>query len=59
MIKTIERHSHGGSMEGVRRLLETIYEKQRGAISRAGNALSVDWVEEMELSEQRLVIYGL
>ena len=59
MIKIIERHSFGGSTEGVRRLLETVYDKQHTAISRAGTASSVDLIEEMESSGQRLIVYGL
>ena len=59
LIKMVERHSYGGSTESVRRLLEAIYGKQRAAILQTGDCVSVDWVEEMELSGQRLVIYGL
>ncbi|KAF4633729.1 hypothetical protein G7Y89_g4387 [Cudoniella acicularis] len=59
LIKTMERHSYGGSTESVRRLLEVIYEKQRSAILRTGLTNEVDWAQEMELTGQQLIIYGL
>ena len=58
-IRTVERHSYGGSTESVRRLLETIYEKQRAATLQIGDCDCVHWMNEMELTGQRLVIYGL
>lgn len=55
----IEKHGYGGSTESARKLLQTLYQKQRVAVLQMGDASSVDWIEEMELSGQRLVIYGL
>jgi len=59
LLKAVERHSYGGSTERVRILLETILEKQQAAILNVGNATSVGWVEEMERSGQRLIMYGM
>jgi len=55
----IEKNGYGGSTDNARRLLQTIYEKQRLAVMQMGNANSVDWIDEMERSGQRLIIYGL
>lgn len=55
----VEKHGYGGSTDNVRRLLQTIYEKQRVAVMQTGNANSVDWVDEMERSGHRLIFYGL
>ncbi|KAE9381423.1 hypothetical protein N431DRAFT_321494 [Stipitochalara longipes BDJ] len=57
IMRTIESHSYGGSMECVRRLLETVIEHQTMAMIRAGTANSVDWVEEMET--RGFILYGL
>lgn len=59
LIRAVERLSYGRTTESVRELLEKIYEKQRAAILASGDASSVDWIEEMDLSGQRLIIYGL
>jgi hypothetical protein len=48
IMRIIDGQSYGSSTESVRRLLETILEKQRAAIMRAGTASSVGWVEEVE-----------
>jgi hypothetical protein len=58
-LRVVERHSYGKTTESVRELLGHIYEKQRAAIVASGDASSVDWVEEMESSGQRLIMYGL
>lgn len=55
----VEKHGYGGSTDNVRRLLQVLYEKQRVAVMQSGNADAVDWVDEMERSGQRLIIYGL
>ncbi|KAK0126142.1 hypothetical protein ONS95_007761 [Cadophora gregata] len=55
----VEKHGYGGSTDNVRRLLQTIYEKQRIAVMQTGNANSVDWIDEMEQSGHRLIMYGL
>jgi hypothetical protein len=53
-----ERESHGGNTATMRRLLETIYEKQ--ATTRNGKQdLAVDWVEVMRMSGLRLVMFGM
>jgi hypothetical protein len=59
MIKTVDQYSCGISTESVMRLLDTIYKKQRAEILRNGDATSVDWMEEMALSGQRLIIHSL
>jgi hypothetical protein len=59
MIRAVEQHSYGGCTQSVRRLLETVYEKQRAALLRTGDSTSVDWVEEMELRGQPPLIYGI
>lgn len=59
LIRVVETHSYGGSTKSVRGLLENIYGKQRDAIVQHGNDASVDWVEEMERSGQRIIMYGL
>ena len=59
MIRSIEQHCFGPTTEICRRLLETIYQKQRAVTLEAGDASSVDWVEEIEMSGQGLVLYGL
>ncbi|KAH9218950.1 fungal-specific transcription factor domain-containing protein [Leptodontidium sp. 2 PMI_412] len=55
----VEKHGYGGSTDNVRKLLQTIYEKQHFAVMQTGNSNSVDWIDEMERSGQRLIIYGL
>ena len=55
----VEKHGYGGSPDSVRRLLQNIYEKQHIAVMQTGNANSVDWIDEMEQSGNRLIIYGL
>lgn len=55
----IEKHCYGGGTASVRTLLQTIYEKQRAATIEMGDADLVDWVNEMELSGQHLILYGL
>ena len=59
MIKTMERHSHSRTIESGRVLVEAIYEKQRVATLASGDHSSIDWVEEVKLSGQRLIIYGV
>lgn len=59
LITAVEPHSFGGSIQSVRAVLQAIYNKQRTAILETGVATSVDWVEEMESSGQRLIIIGL
>ncbi len=46
-------------MESVRVLLQMVYDKQREAVLRFGDARDVDWVEEMEASGLSLIILGL
>ncbi|KAH7309385.1 fungal-specific transcription factor domain-containing protein [Rhexocercosporidium sp. MPI-PUGE-AT-0058] len=55
----VEKNEYGGVTNNVQRLLQTIYKKQSVAVAQTGNANSVDWVDEMERSGQRLIIYGL
>lgn len=59
LLRAVERHNYGGSTESVRKLLDNIYEKQQAALMSMGNATPVDWIEEMEMSGERLIIYGL
>lgn len=59
LIIAVEQHNYRGSTESVKKLLQKVYEKQRSATMDMGNANSVDWVEEVENSAQRLIIYGL
>ncbi|KAH7378960.1 fungal-specific transcription factor domain-containing protein [Cadophora sp. MPI-SDFR-AT-0126] len=59
LIIEVEKNEYGRVTNNVRRLLQTIYEKQSAAVTKTGNADSVDWVDEMERSGQRLIIYGL
>lgn len=59
MIRAVERLSYGRMTGSVRDLLERIYEKQRAAMVGSGDASSVDWVEEMKLGGQRIIMYGL
>ncbi|KAH7417033.1 fungal-specific transcription factor domain-containing protein [Cadophora sp. MPI-SDFR-AT-0126] len=55
----VENQGYGGSTDNARRLLQTIYEKQRIAVMQTGNANDVDWIDEMERSGNRLIFYGL
>jgi hypothetical protein len=55
----VEPHSYGRSIKEILALLQTIYHKQLASLSQTGVATSVDWVAEVELSGQRLVITGL
>ncbi len=55
----LEKHGYGGSIKGARKLLQTIYQKQRAAVVQIGDDNSVDWIDEVELSGQRLIMYGL
>ncbi|KAN0122549.1 Fungal specific transcription factor domain containing protein [Hyaloscypha variabilis] len=57
IMRKIENHGYGGSMESVIKLLEIVFEHQAMAILRTGTANSVEWVEEMEI--RGLMIYGL
>lgn len=59
LIKAMEKHSYGSSTESVRKLLQSITEKQRVALIQNGTANYVDWIEEMEKSGQKLIIYGI
>jgi hypothetical protein len=59
LIRAVETQSYGGGTKSVRRLLQNIYGKPRDAIVRNGDNASVDWVEEMERSGQRIILYGL
>jgi hypothetical protein len=58
MVGAVERLSYGRTTESVREVLEKIYEKQQAAMVASGDAFSVDWVEEMEVSGQPSTIYG-
>ena len=55
----VEKREYGGVADTLRRLLQTIYEKQSVAVAQKGHANSVDWVDEMERNGPRLIIYGL
>jgi len=55
----VEKREYGGVADTLRRLLQTIYEKQSVAVAQTGDASSVDWVDEMERNGPRLIIYGL
>lgn len=59
MIAAVEPHSFGGSVERVSNLLLAVIRKQGASIVERGISTSVDWVEEMNLSGQRLIITGL
>jgi hypothetical protein len=59
LLRTVERYCCGVSTESARRLLEMIYNKQAAAAHSPGGSGRIDWVEEMGLSGQRLIIYGL
>lgn len=59
LMAEVEKREYGGITDNVRRLLQTIYEKQSAAVAQTGDANSVDWVDEMERSGPRLIIYGL
>lgn len=56
LMKTVERNIYGGYTSTVRKLLETVYEKQQIASVQTGDASSVDWVEVMELSGQKFIL---
>ncbi|KAH7364018.1 hypothetical protein BKA65DRAFT_127589 [Rhexocercosporidium sp. MPI-PUGE-AT-0058] len=45
--------------DNVGKLLQKIYEKPSDAVAQMGNANSVDWVDEMEWSGERFIMYGL
>lgn len=55
LMRKQEQHSYGGSTAGVRKLLETVCEKQ----ATARDFKNIDWIEEMRMSGQRLVMCGL
>ena len=59
LMAEVEKREYGGVADTLRRLLQTIYEKQSVAVAQTGDASSVDWVDEMERNGPRLIIYGL
>ncbi len=59
LIIAVEPHSLGRSIESVRVLLQMVYDKQREALLRFGDARGVDWVEEMEVGGLSLIMMGL
>lgn len=59
LMTALERESYGENTATMRRLLETIYDKQQ-ATSRNGTPnLEIDWLEVMERSGPRLVMFGM
>ncbi|KAG0650954.1 hypothetical protein D0Z07_2692 [Hyphodiscus hymeniophilus] len=59
LIRAVGQLSYGRTVESVAEFLERIHEKQRDALQVFGHASAVDWIEDMELSGQRLIVYGL
>lgn len=59
LMAALEQQSYGGNTATMRRLLETIYEKQQAATRNGEHDLAVDWVEVMKMSGLRLVMFGM
>jgi Fungal specific transcription factor domain len=59
LMTALERESFGGNTATMRRLLETIYEKQHATTGNGEHDLAVDWVEVMRMSGLRLVMFGM
>ena len=59
IIRTMERHSHSRTIESGRVLVEAMQGKQRVVTLASGDPSSMDWVEEVESSGQRLIVYGV
>lgn len=58
LIKNLEKTSYGMSTQNTRRLLLSVYQKQQNEVFRTGRT-SVNWKEELELSGEKLIIFGL
>ncbi|KAM3086856.1 hypothetical protein ACMFMG_000981 [Clarireedia jacksonii] len=58
LIKSLEKTSYGMSTKSTRRLLESVYQKQQNEMFRTGRT-SISWIEELELSGEKLIIFGL
>lgn len=59
LMAALEQQSYGRNSATMRRLLETIYEKQQAIADNCSEHLNVDWIEVMRMSGLRLVMFGL
>lgn len=59
LMTALERESYGENTATMRRLLETIYDKQQATTRNGQQNPEVDWLEVMEGSGPRLVMFGL
>ena len=59
LMTALERESYGKNTATMRRLLETIYGKQQATTRNGKLDLEVDWLEVMERSGLRLVMFAM
>jgi len=59
LMTAFERESYGENTASIRRLLETIYDKQQTTTKNGKHDLEVDWLEVMDGSGPRLVMFGI
>ncbi len=59
LMTVLERESFGKNTATTRQLLETVYDKQQATARNGKQDLEVDWLEVMERSGLRLVMFGM
>ena len=59
LMTTLERQSCGRNPKMIRRLLTTIYDKQKMTPRNGAQTLGLDWVEEMRMNGLQLVMFGI
>jgi hypothetical protein len=59
LMTALERESYGENTATMRRLLETIYDKQQATTRSGKQDLEIDWLEVMERSGLRLVMFSM
>jgi hypothetical protein len=59
LMTALERESYGENTASIRRLLEAIYDKQQATKRNGKYDLEVDWLEVMDGSGPRLVMFGV
>jgi hypothetical protein len=59
LMTALERECYGKTTATMRRLLEIIYDKQQATTGSGKQDLEVDWLEVMERSGLRLVMFGM
>jgi hypothetical protein len=59
LMTALERESYGKTTSTMRRLLEIIYDKQQATTRGGQQDRVIDWLEVMEKSGFRLVMFGM